>query len=104
MTKKVGYVVEVDIKSFFDTLDHKELVRFLEHDIADKKLIRLIKAFLAAGVMEDGKIIEKTEGTPQGNAMSPVLANVYLHYGLDLWFAGVFKKLCRGEAYIGNSD
>jgi group II intron reverse transcriptase/maturase len=99
-TKKVNYVVEADIKSFFDTLDHNWLIKFLEHDIADKKLIRLIKKFLKAGVMENGNLIEKTEGSPQGNVMSPVLANVYLHDVLDLWFEKVVKKQCRGEAYI----
>jgi len=99
-TKKVSYVVEVDIKSFFDTLDHEWLIKFLEHDIADKKLIRLIKKFLKAGVMENGKLIDKTEGSPQGNIMSPVLANVYLHYVLDLWFENAVKKQCKGEAYM----
>jgi group II intron reverse transcriptase/maturase len=92
-TKKVNYVVEVDIKSFFDTLDHDWLIKFLENDIADKKLIRLIRKFLEAGVMENGKFMDRTEGTPQGNVMSPVLANVYLHYVLDLWFEKIVKKL-----------
>jgi hypothetical protein len=76
------------------------LIKFFEHDIADKKLIRLIKKFLKAGVMENGAIIDKTEGSPQGNVMSPVLANVYLHYVLDLWFEKVVKKQCNGEAYM----
>jgi len=99
-TKKVNYVVEVDIKSFFDTLDHDWLIKFLENDIADKKLIRLIKKFLKAGVMANGTIIDKTEGSPQGNIMSPVLANVYLHYVLDLWFEKVVKNQVEGEAYL----
>jgi group II intron reverse transcriptase/maturase len=99
-TKKVNYVVEVDIKSFFDTLDHDWLIKFLEHDIADKKLIRLIQKFLKAGVMENGNVMDKTEGSPQGNIMSPVLANVYLHYVLDLWFEKVVKKQGYGEAYL----
>jgi group II intron reverse transcriptase/maturase len=98
--KKVNYVVEADIKSFFDTLDHDWLIKFLEHDIADKKLIRLIKKFLKAGVMENGEVTDKTEGSPQGNIMSPVLANVYLHYVLDLWFEKVVKKRINGEAYM----
>jgi group II intron reverse transcriptase/maturase len=96
MTKKTGYIVEADIKSFFDTLDHEWLIKFLEHDIADKKLIRLIRKFLQAGVMENGKLSDRTD---QGNIMSPVPANVYLHYVLDLWFEKVVKKLCVGEAY-----
>jgi group II intron reverse transcriptase/maturase len=100
MTKKVSYIVEADIKSFFDTLDHNWLIKFLEHDIADKKLIRLIKKFLKAGVMEKGQFIDRIEGSPQGNIMSPVLANVYLHYVLDLWFERVVKKICAGEAYM----
>ena len=99
MTRKVRYIVEADIKSFFDTLDHEWLIKFLEYDIADKKLIRLIKKFLKAGIMENGKHINKTEGSPQGNIMSPILANVYLHYVLDLWFAKSVKKSCAGEAY-----
>jgi group II intron reverse transcriptase/maturase len=100
MTGKVGYIVEADIKSFFDTLNHEWLIKFLEHDIADKKLIRLIRKFLEAGVMESGKFVDRTEGSPQGNIMSPILANVYLHYVLDLWFEKVVKKQCRGEAYM----
>jgi group II intron reverse transcriptase/maturase len=98
--KKINYVVEVDIKSYFDTMDHDWLIKFLEHDIADKKLIRLIKKFLKAGVMENGEVIDKTEGSPQGNIMSPVLANVYLHYVLDLWFEKVVKKQVNGESYM----
>lgn len=100
MTRKVNYIVEADIKSFFDTLDHDWIIRFLEHDVADKKLIRLIRKFLKAGVMEKGTLMAKTEGSPQGNIMSPVLANVYLHYVLDLWFEKIVKKLCLGGAYI----
>jgi group II intron reverse transcriptase/maturase len=100
MGKRVNYVVEVDIRSFFDTLDHEKLIEFLEHDIADKKHIRLIRKFLKAGIMENGKHIEKEEGSPQGSVMSPVLANVYLHYVLDLWFEKVVKKHCCGEAHI----
>jgi group II intron reverse transcriptase/maturase len=99
-TKKINYVVEADIKSFFDTMDHDWLIKFLEHDIADKKLIRLIKKFLKAGVMENGEIMDKTEGSPQGNIMSPVLANVYLHYVLDLWFEKAVKNRIDGEAYM----
>ncbi|GHU18114.1 group II intron reverse transcriptase/maturase [Alphaproteobacteria bacterium] len=100
MSKKVSYVVEADIRAFFDTLDHEILIKFLEHDIADKKHIRLIRKFLNAGIMEDGKYIEKEEGSPQGSVISPVLANVYLHYVLDLWFEKVVKKHCRGESYL----
>jgi group II intron reverse transcriptase/maturase len=100
MSKKASYVVEADIRSFFDTLDHEKLIEFLEHDIDDKKRIRLIRKFLKAGIMEEGKYIEKEEGSPQGSVISPTLANVYLHYVLDLWFEKVVKKRCRGEAHI----
>jgi len=100
LSKRVSYVVEADIRSFFDTLDHEKLIEFLEHDIDDKKHIRLIRKFLKAGIMEEGKFIEKEEGSPQGSVMSPVLANVYLHYVLDLWFEKVVKKHCCGEAHI----
>ncbi|GHU15356.1 group II intron reverse transcriptase/maturase [Alphaproteobacteria bacterium] len=100
MSKKVSYVVEADIRAFFDTLDHEILIKFLEHDIADKKHIRLIRRFLKAGIMEEGKYIEKEEGSPQGSVISLVLANVYLHYVLDQWFERVVKKHCRGEAYL----
>jgi len=81
-------------------LDHEWLIKFLEHDIADKKLIRLIRKFLKAGVMENGKLMDKTEGSPQGNILSPILANVYLHYVLDLWFERIVKRQSSGEAYM----
>lgn len=98
--RKTNYVVEADIRSFFDTLDHEWLIRFLEHDIADKKFIGVIKRFLKAGVMENGKMFEKETGSPQGNGASPILANVYLHYVLDLWFEKVIKQEAKGEAYL----
>jgi retron-type reverse transcriptase len=100
MSKKINYVVEADIRLFFDTLNHEKLIEFLEHDIDDKKHIRLIRKFLKAGIMEEGKYIEKEEGSPQGSVMFPVLANVYLHYVLDLWFEKIVKKHCRGEALV----
>ena len=78
--------MEADIKSFFDTLNHDWLIKFLEHDIADRKFIGIITRFLKAGIMENGKTILREEGSPQGNGASPILANIYLHYVLDLWF------------------
>jgi group II intron reverse transcriptase/maturase len=96
--EKTNYVVEADIKSFFDTVDHEWMIKFLEHDIADRKFIRLISKFLKAGVMENGKFAERDEGTPQGSGISPVLANVYLHYVLDNWFEVIVKKRSRGLA------
>jgi len=98
--RKTNYIVEADIKSFFDTLDHDWLLKFLEHDIADRKFIGIIRRFLKAGIMENGRIIDKEEGSPQGNGASPILANIYLHYVLDLWFEKVFKKQCEGQAYL----
>ena len=77
--RKTGYVVEADIRSFFDELDHEWLIRFLEHDIADKKFIGIIRRFLKAGIIENGKLLEKEEGSSQGNGASPILANIYLH-------------------------
>ena len=98
---KVNYVVEADIKSFFDTLNHDKLVQFLEHDISDKKFIGIIKKLLKAGVMEDGKRMDSEAGTPQGGCASAVLANVYLHYALDIWFdMAVQKGKFKGEAYL----
>lgn len=97
---KVSYIVEADIKGFFDNVDHEWLIKFLEHDIADKKFIELIRKFLKAGIMEKGKYLDSERGTPQGNGASPVLANVYLHYVLDYWFAVRVKQRCKGEAYL----
>ena len=98
---KVSYVVEADIRSFFDTLNHDMLIQFLEHDIADKKFIGIIKRLLKAGIMEEGKYLDKEGGVPQGGCASAILANVYLHYVLDLWFdTAVQKGQFRGEAYL----
>ena len=95
------FVVEADIKGFFDNVDHKWMVRMLQERIDDRALIRLIKKWLKAGILEtDGKVIHPVTGTPQGGVISPILANIYLHYALDLWFHKVFKKLCRGEACL----
>ena len=98
--RKVNYVVEADIKGFFDNVDHEWLIKFLEHDIADKRFIEIISKMLKAGVMEDGEFQETEKGTPQGNGASPILANIYLHYVLDLWFEKRVRKGCRGDAYL----
>ncbi|WP_063554139.1 group II intron reverse transcriptase/maturase, partial [Clostridium ljungdahlii] len=97
---KVSYIVEADIKGFFNNVDHEWLIKFLEHDIADKKFIEIIKKFLKAGIMEKGKYLDSERGTPQGNGASPVLANIYLHYVLDYWFDVKIKRKCKGEAYL----
>ena len=100
MRKKVNFMVDADIKGFFDNVDHKWLMKFLEHDIQDKNFLRYIVRFLKAGIMEEMRYHESDKGTPQGGLISPVLANVYLHYVLDIWFELEVKKRCKGEAYI----
>jgi len=82
---KVNWVLDADIRGFFDTIDHEWLIRFVEHRIADQRVVRLIQKWLKAGVQEDGKWRQCEEGTPQGGSISPVLANLYLHYAFDLW-------------------
>ena len=99
MTKKVNYVLEADIKGFFDNVNHEWLMRFLEFDIADRRFLRYVKRILRAGVMEDGAYLESDRGTPQGGLISPVLANVYLHYVLDTWFEYEIKPRLHGDAY-----
>ena len=84
MTRKVNYVLDADIKGFFDNLDQKWLMEFLGHDIADKNFLRYVSRFLKSGIMEDGTRQESDRGTPQGGQISPILANVYLHYVLEL--------------------
>jgi RNA-directed DNA polymerase len=98
--RKVNYIVEADIKGFFDNVDHEWLIKFLEHDIADKKFIEIIEKFLKAGLMEDGNYLDSEKGTPQGNGASPVLANIYLHYVLDDWFNKVVKRQSQGQSYL----
>ncbi len=98
--RSVNYVVDVDIKGFFDNVDHKWMMEFLKLRIADPNLLRIIGRFLKGGYMEEGKKYKTDNGTPQGGVISPVLANVYLHYVLDLWFEKKVKKQCKGQAYI----
>jgi RNA-directed DNA polymerase len=98
--RAVSYVVDVDIKGFFDNVDHKWMIEFLKLRIADPNLLRIISRFLKGGYMEEGKKYKTDNGTPQGGVISPILANVYLHYVLDLWFEKVVRKQCKGQAYI----
>ena len=100
MIKGVNYIVDADIKGFFDNVDHEWLMKFLEHDIGDKNFLRYISRFLKAGIVEELAYYESDKGTPQGGLISPVLANVYLHYVLDIWFEKVVKKQCQGRAHI----
>ena len=97
--RKINWVVDCDIRKFFDTVSRDWLVRFLEHRIGDKRVIRLIIKWLNAGVMEDGEWRDDLRGTPQGSVISPILANVYLHYVLDLWF----QKKWRNYEVNGDS-
>ena len=99
MTRKVNYILDADIKGFFDNLDQRWLMKFLEHDIADKNFLRYISRFLKSGIVENGAILESDKGTPQGGQISPILANVYLHYVLDLWCERILKQYVRGEIY-----
>lgn len=99
-TRKVNYVVEADIKGFFDHVDFGWLERMLKCRIRDPKVLLLIRRFLRAGVMKDGRRLATTQGTPQGGVVSPLLANIYLHYVLDVWFAKVVGPQCQGEAYL----
>jgi len=95
-----NYVVEADIKSFFDNINHDLLMEILSKKINDKPFLRLIRKWLKAGVLEEGKVINPLTGTPQGGIISPILANIYLHYVLDEWFEEVVKAHCRGEVYL----
>src|ERR1700730_14172952 len=85
MRTRVNWVLDADIRSFFDTVSHDWLIRFVEHRIGDRRMVRLIRKWLKVGVMEDGEVKPATVGTPQGAVISPLLANIYLHYVLDLW-------------------
>jgi hypothetical protein len=96
----VNYIVDADIKGFFDHVDHEWLMKFLEVRIADRNLLRIIARFLKAGMMEAGIRYDTPEGTPQGGSCSPILANIYLHYALDLWFHQVARKSCKGKAFM----
>jgi RNA-directed DNA polymerase len=98
--KKVNWILDLDIRSFFDKLQHSWLVRFVEHRVEDKRVVRLIQKWLKAGVVEDGQWFQTEEGSPQGSVISPILANLYLHYVLDLWVKAWRKKRARGEVII----
>lgn len=100
MTKKVNYILDADIKGFFDNVDHKWLMKFLENDIGDKNLLRYINRFLISGYIENFKYYGTDKGTPQGGLISPILANVYLHYVLDLWIMEAVKPKLKGEIYL----
>jgi RNA-directed DNA polymerase len=100
MARPVGYVVDMDIEKFFDTVDHAWMMECLKQRISDPSLLRLVARFLKSGVMEEGKYLEVDRGTPQGGIISPVLANIYLHYILDLWFEKKVKEQSKGFAHL----
>jgi RNA-directed DNA polymerase len=97
--RKVGWVLEADLKNFFGSLDHGWLLRFVEHRVGDPRLLSLIRRWLKAGILENGEIHPNEEGTPQGGSISVLLSNVYLHYVLDVWCERVVKPRLQGEAY-----
>jgi len=97
---KIGWVLDADIRGFFDSIDHEWLVKFLEHRIADRRVIRHVKKWLGAGVLEDGKRTRTEKGTPQGGSISPLLANVYLHYVFDLWVQQWRQRHARGDVVV----
>ena len=98
--ERTQWIVEADIKGFFDHVSHEHLMRFVAHRIADEKLLRTLRRFLKAGALEAGEFSATDDGTPQGGLVSPVLANIYLHYVLDLWFEKQYARHCRGKAYL----
>jgi RNA-directed DNA polymerase len=100
MTRKVNWVLDADIRDFFTSVRGEWLVKFIEHRIADKRVVRLVQKWLKAGVLEDGKIEHDEEGVPQGASASPALANVYLHYVYDLWVQWWRKRRARGEVTV----
>lgn len=99
-SKKVNWILDADVKGFFDAIDHQWLIKFLEHRIGDQRILRLIRKWLHAGIIEEGHWSQATEGSPQGSVISPLLANVYLHYVLDLWIEWWRKKHCRHDVVV----
>ncbi len=100
LQRKVNWVLDADIRSFFDTIDHRWMQKFIEHRVGDKRLVRLLMKWLHAGVMEKGELRVVEAGTPQGGIISPLLANIYLHYVLDLWVQQWRKRHAHGQMYI----
>ena len=97
---KVNWIVDADIAGFFDAVSHEWLIRFIEHRVGDRRILRLIRKWLKAGVMEDGNLLPTEAGTPQGAVISPLLANIYLHYAFDLWADQWRKKHAKGQVIV----
>ena len=100
VVKKVSWVLDADIRGFFDAIDHDWMIQMIEHRIGDKRVLRHVKKWLKAGVMEDGNLHLMNEGTPQGGSISPLLANIYLHYSFDLWAHQWRKRHAHGDVII----
>jgi group II intron reverse transcriptase/maturase len=100
MKRKVNWVLDADIRGCFDAIEHDWLIKFVEHLIADKQVVRHIKKWLKAGVLEDGTVRRNEEGTPQGGSISPLLCNIYLHYVLDLWVDQWRRKQAKGDVIV----
>ena len=100
LKKRVNWILDADIQGFFDNIDHEWMMQFLEHRIADKRILRLIRKWLKAGVSEDGQWSATIVGTPQGSVISPLLANIYLHYVLDLWIKQWREKHAKGDVVV----
>lgn len=98
--RRINYIVDADVKGFFDNMSHEWVMKFIEHRIADKNIYRLISRFLKAGVLEKGEYSDTVVGAPQGGNISPIIGNLYLHHALDLWFEKVVRKNCKGDAYM----
>src|SRR5262250_3404860 len=100
LRKKVNYVLDADIRGFFDEISHEWMLKFVQHRVADRRILRLIQKWLKAGVMEEGEWKNTEMGTPQGSVISPLLANIYLHYVFDLWVDAWRKKCAQGEVVV----
>ncbi|MBI4164502.1 MAG: hypothetical protein HY508_02075, partial [Acidobacteria bacterium] len=98
--RKVNWILDADIRSFFDEIDHCWMLRFLEHRIADRRILSLVRKWLKAGVVENGRRVAAERGTPQGTVTSPLLANIYLHYVLDLWAHHWRKQQGGGDVIV----
>jgi len=98
--RRVNWVLDLDVRSFFDRLSHAWRVRFLQHRIADRRVVRLIQKWLNAGVLEEGKRTQVEAGSPQGGSASPLLANIYLHYVFDLWVQAWRQKRAHGDVIV----
>ncbi|MBQ7596921.1 MAG: group II intron reverse transcriptase/maturase, partial [Clostridia bacterium] len=98
--RKITRIVDADIKGFFDHMKHEWILKFLNYYIKDKNILWLVNKYLKAGIIDNGSLVKGNEGTAQGNIISPVLANIYMHYVLTLWFYIVVAKECKGECFL----